>query len=282
VTLPAGSCVYSPSDFYITTNALTSQLDWDYFIAKTQQYMPDADVQFIDVTDDLGALCFQGPLTRALIQPHTSTSMSMEDFPAYTSQMMTIAGVEDCVVLGLSYAGTAAGVEIHCPTEGAAQIYDAIMPGQMNLGFRAMNTLRSEAEFHLMMHDYPMDFPAFGVTPQFRTKHKSDADFIGKEALKRQVKEGIRTDLMYWTLDDQFTMFESGNGKQPIYADGEEVGYVTTGQYGYTLGRGVVIGICDRASAGVSKKSGWKSKGLWEVEVAPGVRKTMQRTSPAR
>lgn len=65
-------------------------------------------------------------------------------------------------------------------------------------------------------------------------------------------------------------MFESVNGKQPVFADGVEVGYVTSARIGFSVGRGVVIGICDRAAAGVTKKSAWDSVGEWEVEVAPG------------
>ena len=53
-------------------------------------------------------------------------------------------------------------------------------------------------------------------------------------------------------------MFESLNGKQPIFADGVEVGYVTSARIGFSVGRGVVIGICERSAAGVTKKSAWK------------------------
>lgn len=106
---------------------------------------------------------------------------------------MTVAGVEDCYVLGLSYAGTPGGVEVHCPVGGATRVYDATMPGEMNLGFRGVDAMRAEVNYHLMMHDYPLDFPAFGCTPQFRTKHKGDADFIG-EYVVNIVLDGTDTD----------------------------------------------------------------------------------------
>lgn len=78
MTGPQGSCVYTQlcdeggllkgslsvsrvadDEFFICTNALTSQIDWDYLVSKQAQYFPDADAELTNLGEQYASLCFQ-------------------------------------------------------------------------------------------------------------------------------------------------------------------------------------------------------------------------------
>src|SRR6185437_14185029 len=66
-------------------------------------------------------------------------------------------------------------------------------------------------------------------------------DFIGRAALERIRAEGVRRKLCCITLDDPAVVVM---GKEPIYdAGGDQIlGYVTSANYGYSVGKSIVYG----------------------------------------
>ena len=64
-------------------------------------------------------------------------------------------------------------------------------------------------------------------------------DFIGRDALRQIRAEGVGRKLCCMTLDDAEAVVM---GKEPI-VDGDGVlGYVTSANYGHSIGRGIVYG----------------------------------------
>src|SRR3972149_9462868 len=71
-------------------------------------------------------------------------------------------------------------------------------------------------------------------------------DFRGKKALEKQKKEGIRQKLCCFSLDDPSA---TGLGNEPIFQDGKVVGWLTSGGYGYSVGRSIAYGYLPLALA---------------------------------
>ena len=61
-------------------------------------------------------------------------------------------------------------------------------------------------------------------------------DFIGREALLRRKAEGMRRKLGCLVLDDSNVTVM---GSEPVYHDGEAVGYVTSAAYGYSVRKSI-------------------------------------------
>jgi glycine cleavage system aminomethyltransferase T len=65
-------------------------------------------------------------------------------------------------------------------------------------------------------------------------------DFIGREALLQAKEKGLSRKLCCLTFDDPEGM---AMGKEPIFSlDGETLGYVTSADYGYSVGKFIVYG----------------------------------------
>jgi dimethylglycine oxidase len=64
-------------------------------------------------------------------------------------------------------------------------------------------------------------------------------DFNGRAALQRVVEDGPTERLSCLVFDDPATV---AMGKEPIWADGRVVSYVTSANYGYSIGRGIAYG----------------------------------------
>ncbi len=90
--------------------------------------------------------------------------------------------------------------------------------------------------------------------------------FIGREALLRKKEGGLlKLRLAQFLLEDPEPLLY---GDEPIYRDGEWVGYIRAGAYGHTLGGAVGLGEIEN-EAGVT--ADFIKSGSYEIEVA-GVR----------
>ena len=61
-------------------------------------------------------------------------------------------------------------------------------------------------------------------------------DFIGREALAKRKEAGPRRRLVCTVLDDPDVVVM---GNEPVFVDGRAVGYVTSADFGYTLGQSI-------------------------------------------
>ena len=86
--------------------------------------------------------------------------------------------------------------------------------------------------------------------------------FIGKEALIKQKKNGIlKRRFVQFLLEDPEPLMYHG---EQIYRDGERVGYIRSGAYGFTLGGAVGLGFVENEE-GVT--ADYIKSGKFEIEV---------------
>jgi glycine cleavage system aminomethyltransferase T len=79
--------------------------------------------------------------------------------------------------------------------------------------------------------------------------------FIGRDAVLRRC-ESLRRQLCCLTLDEPDTVVM---GAEPVYADGQPCGYVTSAAYGYTVGKGIAYAWlpAELASPGTAVRIGY-------------------------
>ncbi|TIW64515.1 MAG: aminomethyl transferase family protein, partial [Mesorhizobium sp.] len=100
-------------------------------------------------------------------------------------------------------------------------------------------------------------------------KLRKNTDFVGRRALENAAGEALKKRFAGFTVDDPAIVLV---GRETILRNGEPVGYLTSGGYGYTLGRNIGYGYV-RNAAGVGDD--FLASGDYELVVA------MERT-PAK
>jgi 4-methylaminobutanoate oxidase (formaldehyde-forming) len=102
-------------------------------------------------------------------------------------------------------------------------------------GYKAIDTLRLEKAYRYWSGDISPDYTPFEAGIGFAVKLDKKSDFIGKEALLKQKKEGLKRKLCCMTLADSRTI---ALGKEPIRTpDGKTISWVASGGFGYSVGK---------------------------------------------
>jgi glycine cleavage system aminomethyltransferase T len=81
-------------------------------------------------------------------------------------------------------------------------------------------------------------------------------DFVGREALQRARADGLKRQLVCLVLDDPTAWVLGG---EPVLNGNDVVGRVTSGGYGYTVGRSIAYAYVkvDRAAVGTPLQVLW-------------------------
>jgi glycine cleavage system aminomethyltransferase T len=97
---------------------------------------------------------------------------------------------------------------------------------------------------------------------RFAVKFDKPGGFIGREALLRQNEEGVKLRLVQFLVTDPEPLLHA---EEPIYRNGERVGYIKSGGYGHTLGGAVGLGPVENP-AGVTPD--YVNSGSYEIEIS--------------
>jgi 4-methylaminobutanoate oxidase (formaldehyde-forming) len=223
------------------------------------------DVRLLDVTSGFAVLPLMGPQARALLQQATADDVSTEALPFGSWREIRIAGAP-VRALRVTYVGEL-GFELHVPTEYALAVYDALVAagapfGLAHAGYRAIESLRLEKGYRAWGADIGPDHTPLEAGLGFALKLGGDQPFLGREALERQQRDGLKKRLAGFTVDDPEVVLL---GRETIYRDGERVGWLTSGGYGYTVAKAIGYGYV-RNPAGVDLD--YLRSGRYELEVA--------------
>jgi glycine cleavage system T protein len=228
----------APGRFLIVTGGAAGPHD----LAWIRSHAPaDGSVHVADVTSGYCCLGLWGPKARDLVQRVSDNDFSNEAFPYFTGRWVTIGAVP-ALALRVSYVGEL-GWEIYAPVEYGMALWDTLWDAGQELGViaagsGAFDSLRLEKGYRLWGADIHTEYNPYEAGLSFALR-LDKGDFLGREVLLGIKEQGISRKLCCMTLDvpNAVTM-----GKEPIL-DGEQVlGYVTSANYGYTLGQGIVYG----------------------------------------
>ncbi len=213
-------------------------------LAWIQAHAPDdGSVTVSDVTDELACLGLWGPAAREILQPIASVELS---FPYMRSVEVDVAGIR-CLALRVTYVGEL-GWELYSPVGRGLELWDAIWEagrqhGLVAGGYKAIDSLRLEKGYRVWGADITPEDTPFEAGLGFAVK--LDKKFIGLDAVERPVERKLAC----LVLDDPRSI---ALGSEPVQIDGEVVGRVTSGGYGYTVERSIAYAYipADRAAPG--------------------------------
>jgi 4-methylaminobutanoate oxidase (formaldehyde-forming) len=246
--------------FYIITGTSQTTRDFDWIkrnIEATEQ------VEMTDVTNAYSVIGVMGPNSRHLFSNVTDTDLSNAAFPFLTARNIEI-GKATVRAVRITYVGEL-GWELHVPVEQASLVYEALMAagkdfGVANAGHYAINSLRLEKGYRAWGAELSPDDSPLEAGLGFAIDWSKP--FLGREALLKQKQLPRKRQLVIFVLEDPAPTLW---GSEPIYRDGEPVGYTTSGSYGHTVGGAVAMGYVNN-SAGVN--SDFIKSGRFEINVS--------------
>ena len=183
-----------------------------------------------------------GPRSREMLAGLTDADLSNEGWRFMRSRRIAVAGV-DCLAIRVSFTGDL-GWELHCAVDDQVVLYETLLEaaaahGGGPVGGRALGALRIEKGYGSWGREYSPEY-----WPQEAGLHgliKLDKNFLNKEAYLKISNTPPRESLTMFEVD--VTDNADANGGEPIFlADGTPVGRVTSGSYGYTVGKSLAIG----------------------------------------
>ncbi len=206
------------------------------------------EIRIHDVTSQWACFGVWGPRAREVLQPLTPADLSNEAFPYMTAKEITVGDVP-VRALRVTYVGEL-GWELYCPTEYGLGLWRAIWEagqehGIVAGGYRAIDSMRLEKGYRVWGADITPDETPYEGGVGFCVK-LDKGEFNGSAALGVAQEEGPRQRLVCITLADPRRV---ALGNEPVAIDGEVVGRVTTGGYGYTVGRSIAYAYLPAASA---------------------------------
>ncbi|KRS15511.1 GcvT family protein [Roseovarius indicus] len=248
-------------EYYIVTGTGYATHDFDWISRNIPEGM---NAQLVDVTSSNAVLSLMGPKARDILQSITRDDISNEAFPFGTARIIGIAG---CPVraMRVTYVGEL-GWELHLPVEYATTVYDALMQagqphGLRDAGYRAIESLRLEKGYRAWASDIGADHTPAEAGLGWAVKLKKNIDFKGRKAAEAQRDQGVKKILACFTTDPDVVL----SGRETIYRDGERVGWLTSGGFGYTVGKSIGYGYV-RANEVIDRDH--VLSGEYELEVA--------------
>jgi glycine cleavage system aminomethyltransferase T/glycine/D-amino acid oxidase-like deaminating enzyme len=225
----------APDRFRIVTGTAFGQHD----LAWIREHAPEG-VAVDDVTSAWACLGLWGPRAREILEPLSSALL---DFPYMRSRELAI-GTVPCLALRVTYVGEL-GWELYCPIEFGLRLWDTIWEagrrqGLVAGGYKAIDSLRLEKGYRVWGADISPEDTPFEAGLGFAVK--LDKEFIGREALRAEPERRLAC----LVLSDPRSV---ALGSEPVRVDGELVGRVTSGGYGYTVERSIAYAYLPAARA---------------------------------
>jgi 4-methylaminobutanoate oxidase (formaldehyde-forming) len=205
-----------------------------------RRHLPaDGSARIDDVTSQWACVGIWGPRAREVLGPLTPDPIDNEAFPYMAAGEITVGNVP-VRALRVTYVGEL-GWELYCPAEYGLSLWRALWEageqhGIVAGGYRAIDSMRLEKGYRVWSSDITPDETPYEGGVGFCVKLDKEPGFVGREALLAARESGPRRLLRCLTLDDPRSI---ALGNEPVRAGGEICGRVTTGGYGYSVGRSI-------------------------------------------
>ena len=223
---------------YLLTASYTAQA---YHERWFRQHLPANGVQLRNVSLERIGFQIAGPKARDLLSRVTQGDVSNTALPFLSVRDLDV-GLVPAMICRISYTGDL-GYEIYVSPQHQLALYHALHEAGQDLGLRpfgmrAMMSLRLEKSFGAWLREFKPDFtPAQTGLDRFINFRKND--FIGRDAAmaeQDQLPQSKLCSLEVEALDSDVWADE------PIWKDGQVVGFVSSGGYAHTFEKSVALG----------------------------------------
>ncbi|CUH42471.1 GcvT family protein [Ruegeria atlantica] len=224
--------------YLVVTPAATRLADQTWM----QRHAGNFNVVVTDVTAGEGVLAIMGPNARTLLE-----KVSPNDFTNATNPFGTAQEIEIGMGLARAHRVTYVGElgwEIYVSSDMAGHVFETLHEAGQDMGLKLcgmhmMDSARIEKGFRHFGHDITCEDHVVDAGLGFAVKVDKGSDFIGREAVITRKESGPHNRLVQFKLTDPEPLLFHN---EPIIRDGEYVGYLSSGNYGHTLGGAIGLG----------------------------------------
>jgi 4-methylaminobutanoate oxidase (formaldehyde-forming) len=221
--------------FYFVTGSALGVRDR----STIERPMPaDGSVEIVEHTSAKAVLNLCGPRARDVLAALTDAPLDNASFPYMSARTLDLA-YAPVLALRVTYLGEL-GYELHVPVEYALDLYERLWAageryGIANAGYRAINSLRLEKHYLVWGSDITPDYNPYEAGLGFCVAH-GKGDFLGRAALAETKVRGPKQKLGWFTAPPELNLF----GGEIVLSGERVLGRVTSGGYGYTVGRNIL------------------------------------------
>jgi aminomethyltransferase len=212
-------------EYMLVVNAANIAKDFEWMKSRTKQFA----VEIKNESGDYSQVAVQGPAAEKILAPFTGVNLA--DIPYYHFVIGTAMDM-DAIISRTGYTGED-GFEVYFknPPEEACRFFLALVEegkkyGALPAGLGARDTLRLEAKMALYGNDIDDSHTVLEADLGWILKLKK-GEFIGRDALVKQKKEGIGRKLVGFELTDRGIARHG----YPVYVDDSNHGAVTSGTF---------------------------------------------------
>ena len=255
VDRPVGSIVYTQMlnrrggiecDFTVTRLAedrfviVTGTAFGNHDLGWIRSHLPeDMPVRVRDVTSGRACFGLWGPRARDILAPLTKDDVSSDRFPYMTAREISVAEIP-LLALRVTYVGEL-GWELYPAAEYGRALWDRLWTagrdhGLVAGGYRAIDALRLEKGYRVWSSDITPEETPYEAGLGFAVRLDKGVDFMGRDALVAAKAAGPKKRLRCLVLDDPRSV---ALGNEPVRLDGQIVGRVTSGGYGFAVERSI-------------------------------------------
>jgi aminomethyltransferase len=256
--LEPGQCQYSlmcyPSGGVVDDLLVYKRSDTDYMLVinasnidKDLEWMQHnliGDVELRNISDETALLALQGPQAANILGKLTDAPLQqLTAFRFLTN--VKVSGVP-ALISRTGYTGED-GFELYVDQADAAKLWKLLLDagqadGLVPAGLGARDTLRFEARLPLYGQELSPDITPLEAGFSFFVKFDK-GEFNGRKALAAQKATGVPRKLV------GIEMLERGipRSHYPVYADGKQIGEVTTGTQSPTFKTNIGLALVDQA-----------------------------------
>lgn len=224
--------------YLLVVNAANIEKDFNWMKEHAE-----GDVKITDKSDEYALIALQGPLSEEILQPLTKENLS--DIKPFSFKENVEIGEYSVLLSRSGYTGED-GFELYGKPEAIVALWTILLDagkekGLIPCGLGARDTLRFEAGLPLYGQELSQDISPLEAGVGFVVKVQKEADFIGKEALKKQKEEGLSRKIV------GIEMIDKGIPRHgyKVFKGDTEIGVVTTGTQVPTTKRNLGLALLD-------------------------------------
>ena len=248
--------------FYIVTGTGFRTHDFGWI----KEHFPNGgDVTIEDVTPGFATLSLMGPKAREVLAAATTADVSNTGFPFGAVREIDIAG-HRIMALRVTYVGEL-GWELHMPVAAATEVYDCLMGLGVTqeirpVGYRALESLRLEKGYRAWSSDITPNDTPFEAGLGWAVKIRANVPFLGRDALEAVAASPLKKSFVGFSVGNDAAVLV---GRETILRNGEFAGYLTSGGYGYSVGKSLGYGYV-RHAGGITSE--YLLSGKYELVIA--------------
>ena len=220
-------------EFLLVVNAANTEKDYVWIEKQSR-----GEVKVKNLTDEISLIALQGPRAEEILTERTDVNLSQLLYYHFTQAK--VEGVST-LLSRTGYTGED-GFELYLASQEAPKLWNAFLQvgkryGLKPIGLGARDTLRLEMGYRLYGNDIDETTSPFEAALDWTVK-LNKGDFIGREALEKQKKEGIRRKLIGFQMESRIAPRKGYS----LSVQGRKIGEVTSGSFSPTLQKGIGLG----------------------------------------